>query len=168
MVELGRELGLSLTVRQAALVEQLWRRQQGEERWHGQLPVLLLNRCWLQLEVVPVEALAQAVPPDSTAAAPELVRFQNLREAGVEAGLAESLCWQEFGPQACQEALQRYWRARDAGRHGWSLADYLAFLATYRSLFDHSGERPLPLLVLARGRPGEPHRMHWLSGASNA
>ncbi|APD48988.1 hypothetical protein KQ302_05800 [Synechococcus sp. CS-602] len=168
MVELTRELGLSLTLRQADLLESQWQQQQQQQHWHGQLPVLVLNRCWLRLAVVPLETLTTVLPPDSTAAAPELVRFRTLRQQGVESVLAESLCWQEFGQQACQQALQRYWQAQDDGRHGWTLADYLAFLATYRGLFERPGDRPLPLLVLARGRPRESHQLHWMAGRGNA
>ncbi|MCT0198360.1 hypothetical protein KQ313_01485 [Synechococcus sp. CS-1325] len=162
MVELGRAGALALTPRQGLLLAEHWQRQQGQSGWHGQLPVLLLNRCWLRLELIGVAELARRLPPDSTAEAPELARFRALRQAGLEAGLAESLCWQEFGQEACQSAQRRFWQARERGNQGWTLAAYLAFLAQYRAAFERPGPRPLPLLVLARAQEGEPHRLHWL------
>ena len=163
MVETGPGQTLALTPRQRRLVGEQWLGLQGQPGWHGRLPVLLLNRCWLRLEVVAVAELARHLPPDSTAEAPELARFRALRRQGVEPALAETLCWQEFGPQACQQALHRHWQAQDRGNHGWTLAAYLAFLARYRAAFTAPGRRPLPLVVLARGSQPEPHRLHWLS-----
>ncbi|MCP9773580.1 hypothetical protein KBY66_13315 [Synechococcus sp. Tobar12-5m-g] len=152
----------TLTPRQRVLLAQQWHGLQRQTAWHGQLPVLLLNRCWLRLEVAPVADLARLLPPDSTAEAPELARFRGLRHDGIDPALAETLCWREFGPQACQAALRRYWEARDRGNHGWTLASYLAFLARYRAVFERPGRRPLPLVVLARSSQPDPHQLHWL------
>jgi len=164
MVETARLEALALT---PGLLERLgaqWQLQLQETSWHGQLPVLLLNRCWLRLERVGVEELAGRLPPDSTAEAPELVRYRALRGEGIEVGLAEVLCWQEFGQEACQLAQRRFWQARERGNQGWTLAAYLAFLAQYRASFERPGPKPLPLLVLARAQSAEPHLLHWMWG----
>ena len=129
--------------------------------WHGDLPVLLLERCWLRLEQVSVQAFGAALPPDASGAAPELVRFRDLARSGLEASLAEQLCWQEFGREAFQQALLRYWSAQEAGNHNWTLDRYLAFLADYRHRMEATGPKPIPLVVLARSGAAEPHRIEW-------
>jgi hypothetical protein len=40
--------------------------------WSGSLPVAVLERCWMRLRAIPVAALALELPPDASAAAPEL------------------------------------------------------------------------------------------------
>jgi hypothetical protein len=133
---------------------------QSADDWSGDLPVLLLDRCWLRLTVLPVEQLAVAVPPDLSWSAPELERYRQLLKSGCPSWQAQQLCWLEFGQEACQQALRRLWQAQEHPRCGWLLKDYLDFLTEYR---------PLPLLVLARssGRPGaskaiEEHGLFWL------
>jgi hypothetical protein len=170
VAELVLPPGLSLTGRHQAELRRLLLRQQQERHWHGRLPVVLLERCWLRLETVRIERLASVLPPDSTAEAPELVRFRQWRQEGCDPQLAEARCWQEFGAEACREALRRHWQAQDRGCHGWTLTAYLMLLRHYREGFEQAGTRPLPLLVLARPGSREAHRIHWLlpSGALDA
>lgn len=137
--------------------------------WSGQLPVLLLNRCWLRLTVIPVERLALELPPDLSRAAPELVRYRELIEAGFPAWQAQQQCWLDFGPEACHQALRRFWNAQEHPSHGWTLQRYLDFLSDYRHRFASHCPRPLPLLVLARpsgqslAPPAvEEHGLFWL------
>ncbi|MFN9644631.1 MAG: hypothetical protein ACK6BG_05805 [Cyanobacteriota bacterium] len=131
--------------------------------WSGQLPVLLLNRCWLRLTVVPVERLALALPPDLSRDAPELAHYRTLIEAGHTPFQAQQLCWREFGPEACQQALRTYWRSLESRAHGgWTLERYLSVLAAYREAFASDQFRPLPLIVLARPSTVEDHGLFWL------
>lgn len=137
--------------------------------WDGRMPVLLLNRCWLRLTVLPVERLALALPPDLSRAAPELERYRELLATGLPAWQAQQLCWREFGAEACQQALRRFWSAQDQPFHGWTLQRYLALLAEYRHRFAQERPRPVPLLVLARPTPPasspkavEEHGLFWL------
>lgn len=123
---------------------------QRAQAWRADLPVLLLNRCWLRLTVIPVERLALELPPDLSRAAPELVRYSELMEAGCPPHQAQQQCWLEFGPEAFHLALQRFWQAQERGAHGWTLERYLNVLTDYRHLFATERPRPLPLLVLAR------------------
>jgi len=153
----GRTL-LSLSQRQ--FTDGLLVRQQGYG-WQGDLPVLLLDRCWLRLKPVPVQDLGQVLPPDASGEAPELVRFRHLHHSGLEACLAEQLCWQEFGRESFQQALRRFWSAQEAGNHGWTLDRYLALLAAYRRWMEADGPKPIPLVVLARAGAPEPHRIEW-------
>ena len=153
----GRTL---LSPRQRQRTDALLAPHQGHG-WHGELPVLLLERCWLRLEPVSVQDLGAVLPPDASGAAPELVRFRELHRSGLEACLAEQLCWQEFGREPFQQALRRYWSAQEAGNHGWTLDRYLAFLAAYRRWMEADGPKPIPLVVLARSGSPEPHRMEW-------
>lgn len=139
------------------------------QAWNGQLPVLLLNRCWLRLTVVPVERLALELPPDLSRSAPELERYRALVQSGHPAWQAQQLCWHEFGAEACQQALRHFWRAQERQPPGWTLDRYLDFLADYRHRLAHARPRQLPLIVLARpsvrqGRAAgaESHGLFWL------
>jgi len=150
-----------LTPRLEQRLEQLLAQQQGAEGWSGDRPVLLLDRCWLKLRVVPVAQLAAALPPDSSAEAPELSRFRQLRAEGRDGLAAQEQCWREFGRRACTEALRRFWRAQEQGNHGWTFERYLELVEQYRRHLQAPGPRPLPLLVLARHGSGAPHDLHW-------
>ena len=155
------ELQAPLTPRLQARADQLLAQLQHECHWHGDLPVLLLDRCWLRLQEVPVRRLAQVLPPDASADAPELVRFRQLCRDGLSQLDAQDQCWREFGRGACAAALQRFWRMQEQGNHGWTLAAYLELLSGYRRPFEQRGAKPLPLLVLARTDSPDPHLLHW-------
>ncbi|QPN59356.1 hypothetical protein H8F24_15190 [Synechococcus sp. CBW1002] len=146
---------------QMALVNRLIADLRAAPAWHGQLPVLLLDRCWLRLEVVPVESLATALPPDGSGEAPELARFRQLRAEGLEDWAAQLQCWEEFDLLPFQQALRRYWSRQTHGDDGWTLPAYLELLRCYRHSLE-CGVPHLPLLVLPRQDSGETHRLHWL------
>ena len=76
MVETAQAASLKLTPRLEQELARFLQLQQLEQHWHGGLPVLLLDRCWLRLQAVAVERLAAELPPDCTAAAPELEAFR--------------------------------------------------------------------------------------------
>ncbi|MEB3318937.1 MAG: hypothetical protein VKO39_12475 [Cyanobacteriota bacterium] len=160
---------LTLTAGQTVRAQAAFHSLRQARAWSGQLPVLVLNRCWLRLTVVSVERLALELPPDLSRAAPELERYRALIEAGHSAWQAQQLCWLEFGAEACQQALRHFWRAQDRPTHGWTLERYLSFLADYRQAFSPQQPRHLPLIVLARpsgqgDRPSmvEDHGILWL------
>lgn len=155
------ELQTLLTPRLQAQADQLLAALQQERSWHGDLPVLLLDRCWLRLQVVPVQRLAQVLKPDASGDAPELVRYRSLQQQGLTELEAQAQCWQEFGREACAEALRRFWLMQDRGNHGWTLPAYLQLLAQYRQRLESGGARPLPLLVLARPGSNEAHHLSW-------
>ena len=158
----------AFTPRQRQQLRQWQEQLQAARSWHGALPVALLQRCWLRLEAVPLQGLAARLRPDGSGEAPELVRWRELLEQGVSDWQAQELCWEEFGAEACHEALRRFWASQQQGDHGWTLATYLELVRSYRRRFEEHQPRSLPLLVLARsGAPGsEPHRLVWLeSGA---
>jgi len=150
-----------LTPRLQGRADQLLEDLQHRRDWDGALPVLLLNRCWLQLEVVPVGELSGRLPPDCSAEAPELQRYRQLLELGHGDLKAQELCWQEFGRRACGEALRRFWREQERGNRGWTLSAYLGLLRRYRQQLEADGPTPLPLLVLGRIDGQEPHHLHW-------
>lgn len=156
---------LHLTGRQRQLVRNCCDRISAATGWRGDLPVLLLDRCWLRLSQVPVEALSVRLPPDCSREAPELVRFRELLSGGLSALEAEQLCWLDFGMEACRQAQRRFWQGQERGNRGWTLERYLTLLQEYRKRLDQGSQRPLPLLVLARpgGAPAdEEHRLVWL------
>jgi hypothetical protein len=148
--------------------ERQLRRLQQACDWDGDLPVLLLDRCWLRLEVLPIAGLCHRLPPDASREAPELVRYRELLDRGMAALDAQQLCWSEFGPQACHQAQRRFWQASEQGRRVWTLEDFLNLLEGYRQSFSHCRPRRLPLLVLARegeDLQGGRHQLHWLEAA---
>ena len=155
------ELQAPLTPRLRARADQLLMELQQESRWHGDLPVLLLDRCWLHLQEVPVRRLAQVLPPDASGEAPELALYRQLRREGLGQLEAQELCWREFGRTACTAALQRFWRRQEQGNHGWTLTTYLELLARYRRQLEQGGATPLPLLMLARNDGPGPHELLW-------
>ena len=155
------ELQTPLTPRLEAKTQQLLTALQREHQWHGELPVLLLDRCWLRLQVVPVQRLAQVMPPDASADAPELSLYRALQAEGLSDLQAQDRCWEEFGREACTEALRRFWRMQERGNHGWTLLAYLDLVGTYRKQLEQPGATPLPLLVLARPGSDEPHQLRW-------
>lgn len=149
------------TPRMQQQIDALLAHQQRDLRWHGRLPVVLLDRCWLRLQVVPVAELAQVLPPDSSADAPELVRYRELQRLGYDSLSAQERCWDDFGREACSQALRRYWQAQDRGNHGWTLNVYLQLLERYRQAVEAAGPSPLPLLALARPGSEEWHQLQW-------
>jgi len=142
------------------------RQLQLEKNWHGKLPVLLLNRCWLRLETLTVSQLLTRIPVDSSAHAPELVRFRQLMNAGLAVGEAEQSCWEEFGADACHLALRRYWEEQQQPHQLWSLEEYLALVGRYRQGIE-AGAAELPLLLMPR--PHDPQRLscHWYPGRAS-
>jgi hypothetical protein len=159
----------TFTRAQRLLVEASLAALQSAPAWSGELPVLLLNRCWLRLTLVSVERLALDLPPDLSRSAPELERYRELIDAGFPAWQAQQQCWLDFGPEACHQALRRFWAAQEKPSHGWTLQRYLDLLTDYRHRFTCQRPRPLPLLVLARPSERslssticEEHGLFWL------
>ncbi len=150
-----------LTDRHQRQLELLLESQQQQRHWHGQLPVVLLDRCWLRLQVLPVEQLCSVLPPDSSGDAPELVRFRELLRQGMSSLEAQDQCWQDFGREPCSEALRRFWAAQERGNRGWTLQGYLDWLQRYRLGIEGEGPKPLPLVVLARPDGREAHQLVW-------
>ncbi|MDI9405430.1 MAG: hypothetical protein QM522_01875 [Chitinophagaceae bacterium] len=132
--------------------------------WSGSLPVVLLDRCWLRLWAVPVQDLAQELPPDASADAPELVRYRELARSGLDSWQAELLCRRDFGSGAWQQALRHHWRQQETHPHQWTLDRYLTLLRHYRCQFPDQRRR-LPLVVLGRAGSREPHQVLWLQGS---
>ena len=91
-----------LTLRQQAQLLDWAVELQAAPNWVGNLPVALLERCWLRLRRISLEQLALVLPPDASAEAPELVRYRAWIAAGQPAWSAQLRCWQEFGQPACQ------------------------------------------------------------------
>jgi hypothetical protein len=161
----GQVTGFNLTKRQWLEVERRLEGLQGATSWHGSLPVLLLERCWLRLSCTAVEELLLRLPPDSSREAPELVLYRQLIANGQPSWQAQQQCWDEFGAEACRQAQRRLWAAQERGNHGWTQEAYLTLVRDYRRRFLEEQPRRLPLLVLARADRAcreEAHRLFWL------
>lgn len=130
--------------------------------WSWELPVLLRDRCWLRLDRIRLSQLMSHLPPDGRDEAPELMHYRQLIAEGIEPLLAQQTCWQEFGMEDCQRALQAYWQGRDRTNHGWSARRYRQLVSLYRDHFER-GEATVPMLVLARRETAEEHEIHWIT-----
>lgn len=157
-----------LTDQHRRVLQGLFDELQQAAGWTGNLPVLLLDRCWLRLQTVPISELAWRLPPEASCEAPELVRYRDLLQRGVSPWDAQLQCWEEFGASSCQQALQRFWACREGPDHGWTLQRYGDLVRQYRDSLEASSNRRLPLLVLARPGSRERHRLHWLEAAGLA
>jgi hypothetical protein len=159
-----------LTPRQMGTLRAHWITLQRLPAWSDELPVLLLDRCWLRLTVVPLVRLPIVLPPDSSRDAPELSRYRQLRHQRLGCWEAQQLCWEEFGAEAFQLAQRRYWQARERGNQGWTLQSYLNLRSEYRRRWPLERPRSLPLLVLARQGGSdrkEVHRLVWVCPAAD-
>jgi hypothetical protein len=158
----GEPASLRLTDRQQRQLS-LWSSElEAATGWHGELPVALLESCWLRLRRVPVQRLAAALPPDGSASAPELVRYRELCQGGLDSWTAQLQCWQDFGSEAFQQAQLRFWQQQERGNHGWTLGRYLGLVERYRHGLAPEGRRELPLLRLARQGSEDAHQLFWL------
>lgn len=133
--------------------------------WSWELPVLLRDRCWLRLDRIRLSQLMRHLPPDGRDEAPELMHYRQLIAEGIDPLLAQQTCWQEFGMEDCQRALQAYWQGRDRTNHGWSARRYRQLVSLYRDHFER-GEATVPMLVLARRETAEEHEIHWITATT--
>jgi hypothetical protein len=159
----------------ALLTPRLWRRLapalrrvQAGGTWHGDLPVALLDRCWLRLELVAVDALPARLPPDGSEEAPELVRYRALIRSGLSAWQAELICRGEFGEEDLHRALRRYWRSLESHPCRWTMTAYLQLRQRYRQSFLGEGPRRCPLLVLPRPGGADGHQLTWIPARTQA
>ena len=130
--------------------------------WSWQLPVLLRERCWLRLSRTPLTELHRLLPPDGRDEAPELMQYRRLLQQGMDPLLAQQSCWQDFGMEDCQRALQEYWSSRDSAIHGWTAQSYRHLVSSYRERIER-GITAVPMLVLARKNSGECHQLLWIT-----
>ena len=130
--------------------------------WSWQLPVLLRERCWLRLSRTPLTELHRLLPPDGRDEAPELMQYRRLLQQGMDPLLAQQSCWQDFGMEDCQRALQDYWSSRDSANHGWTAQRYRQLVSSYRERIER-GITTVPMLVLARKNSLECHQLIWIS-----
>ena len=151
-----------LTVRQRVGLSEIFDEVRLASGWSWQLPVLLQERSWLRLMRINLRDLSRHLPPDGSEEAPELSRFRDLLEQGIDPLQAQQRCWAEFGMEDCHRALRRYWDCNGSLRDGWTLSRYLDLVSRYRHRIDH-GETVLPLLVLAQQGSREGHRLHWVT-----
>jgi hypothetical protein len=134
------------------------------EGWSWQRPVLLRNRCWMQLNQIQLDQLHRFLPPDVHAEAPELVHYQTLVREGIDPLVAQQSCWDEFGIDDCQRALQTFWISQERPNHCWTAQRYRSLVSLYRDCIER-GINTIPMLVLARQGSSEPHQLHWLTAS---
>ena len=140
----------SLTSTQSETLVSAFERIRGKP-WSLDLPVFLLNRCWMRLEQMPLENLLQRIPPDNSAEAPELVRYYQLIKQGHDPLIATQECWAEFGIEDFHRAIRNFWYCQDLGNNGWTFKRYLLLLDEYRKSFD-SSYISMPLIQIKKKR----------------
>ena len=132
------------------------------KNWSLEHPVFLFDRCWLRLEHVDVDKLIIRLPPDNSAEAPELIKYNQLILKGIDHLLAIQECWLEFGIEDFHRAIRNFWNFQDKGNNGWTYKIYRETISCYRRSFKH-GKPSMPLIVLARSNTTEKHSVAWIS-----
>ena len=135
------------------------------EKWSFNLPVLILNRCWLKLEKIKLADLKLRLPPDSSGEAPEILLYYRLLNNGKNPLLAVQECWDQFGMEDYYRALRNCWRMNDLGNNGWTFNKYIKLISQYRSNI-YNSNNIIPLIILARQESTEEHQIRWISKES--
>ena len=151
----GQRLGLSQVLNEV--------RQKGT--WSWTLPVLLRERCWLRLTRIQLCQLQRHLPPNGRDEAPELMHYRLLVAEGLDPFIAQQTCWQDFGAEDCQRALQDYWQSKTISDHGWTSKRYRQLVSLYRDSIEE-GIATVPMLVLARKQSEEQHQLHWITDST--
>ena len=81
--ERGAAILDGLTPRQRQLLRHWQAELDGADSWDGDLPVAVLDRCWLRLRRVSLERLTALLPPDASGEAPELARYRHWLARGL-------------------------------------------------------------------------------------
>ena len=92
------------------------------------------------------------------------MHYQTLLREGIDPLVAQQRCWDEFGIDDCQRALQSFWTSQERSNHGWTAQQYRTLVSLYRDCIER-GINTIPMLVLARKGSAEPHQLHWLTGS---
>ena len=130
--------------------------------WSFQLPVFILNRCWLRLEEIKLSSLLDRLPVDTSREAPELVLYDRLITERFDPLIALQECWREFGIEDFCRAQRNSWEWRDRGNNSWTFKEYIALINRYRANLDNA-DSSVPLLILARQDSVEDHKIDWLN-----
>ena len=131
------------------------------QEWSYNLPIFILDRCWLRLEKIKLSELKQRIEIDNSGEAPELVRYQQLTRNGHTSLLAAQECWKEFGIEDFHRALRNCWEWKDRGNNGWTFKTYRTLIKTYQQSINDSIQE-VPLIILARKNSQESHQLKWL------
>ena len=151
---------LPLTARHYQIIESTFIKLQGSF-WSLDTPVFLFDRCWLRLDKIKFDELKKRLPPDNSAEAPELIKYNRLLQEGHDRLIALQECWLEFGMEDFSRAIRNYWNHQDIGNNGWTFFRYLDTLNNYRKSFDTSSIS-IPLIVLGRRNSHEEHSIEWI------
>ncbi len=127
---------------------QLILNQKSNNIWSFNLPVLILDRCWLRLEKITLKELPIRLPPDFSYEAPEILRYHQLIKEGNSLILAAQKCWEEYGMECFYVALRNRWLKEDIGNNGWTYRKYIELLDTYKANIKESLVK-IPLITLA-------------------
>lgn len=123
--------------------------------WPRQTPaVLFVSLPERVVQLHSLETLRLAVPYVEAIGTPELRRFEELLQGGMDWETALLRCEDEFGEQFTR-VLRSYYRRGD---RGWSFEDYVTL--SHWAWGYVTEQRQLPLL-LKRGQ-GQPHLIHLL------
>ena len=93
------------------------------------------------------------------------MHYRQLVAEGLDPFIAQQTCWQDFGAEDCQRALQDYWQSRTIPDHGWTSKRYRQLVSLYRDSIEE-GIATVPMLVLARKQSEEQHQLHWITDST--
>ena len=130
-------------------------------KWSFNLPVLILDRCWLRLERLKLKDLAFRLPPDLSNEAPEMLRYQQLIKEGKTLLIAAQQCWEEYGVESFYLALRNRWLKEDIGTNGWTYKKYMELINTYKKNIRKSLVS-IPLIILAYHDSNDMHKVLWI------
>ena len=128
--------------------------------WSWELPVFILNRCWLRLEKLKVIELKVHLPPDCSDEAPELKKYYNLIDDGLDQLLALQECWEEFGMEDFYRALRHSWNCKASKKNGWNFTEYISLVKRYKNTVAQK-KLEVPLIILGRSNEYK-HHVDWI------
>ena len=134
--------------------------------WSFNLPVLILDRCWLRLDKLELKDLLIRLPPDLSHEAPEMLRYQELIKEGKPLILAAQQCWDEYGIECFYLALRNRWLKEDIGNNGWTYKKYMELINTYKNNVGKS-LISIPLIILAYRDSNDNHKVVWIDRNSS-
>ncbi len=153
-------ISLKLSKRHAIETQSILRENQNED-WSFDLPVLLLDRPWLKLEKLSLAELFFRIPPDFSEELPEIIFYNELIKQGKTLLTAAQECWYEFGMEDFYRALRHRWTVVDCGNNGWTYKKYIALINQYQFNIEKAINK-IPLIILAYPDSKENHKLLWI------
>ena len=132
-----------------------------DKPWSLEFPIFIFDRCWFKLNKIKIMDLYRNLKPDNSEEAPELIRYKQLINEGIDSIIAVQQCWHEYGMEDFHLALRKSWDWKGRGNNGWTFKTYINLITKYRSLIE-SSNTSIPLIILARSS-NDIHKIEWIT-----